>query len=124
LALRAIGTQDNPQTSPDPAKLYDGKPSPFLINREAIVPVAAAALISLIVAGVVHLPVKKMIGIGKHFAACLMPRLQSGNLGKPWLVRGSSGSAATDLGKPESRLYRAATNQPKDQTWRSNAPSR
>ena len=52
----------------DPTKLYDTaqKLSSFLVNREALVPIAAAALIPLIVAGAAKLPIKELIGVAKH----------------------------------------------------------
>ncbi len=52
----------------DPAKLYDTaqKLSTFVINREALVPVSAAAIIPLVVAGATQLPIKELIGVAKR----------------------------------------------------------
>jgi hypothetical protein len=52
----------------DPAKLYDTaqKLSPLIINREALVPVSAAAVIPLVIAGATQLPIKELIGVAKH----------------------------------------------------------
>lgn len=52
----------------DPAKLYDTaqKLSTLIVNREALVPVSAAALIPLIVAGATELPIKELINVAKR----------------------------------------------------------
>jgi hypothetical protein len=52
---------------PDPSKLHAAakKLSTFLISRSAIVPVAAAALLPLVAAGAIQLPVRELLKIAK-----------------------------------------------------------
>lgn len=52
----------------DPVKLYDTaqKLSTLIVNREALVPVSAAAVIPLIAAGATQLPIKELISVAKH----------------------------------------------------------
>jgi hypothetical protein len=51
----------------DPAKQYDAarKLSIFLVNRSALVPLAAAALLPLVAAGATELPYKEIVSIAK-----------------------------------------------------------
>ena len=52
----------------DPTKLYEAgrKLSTLLVDRDALVPVAAAALIPLIAAGATQLPTKELIKVAKN----------------------------------------------------------
>ena len=64
------GETDGAKSSdiPDPIKIYDTaqKLSTILIRREALVPVSAAALAPIVLAGAAQLPIKELIGIAKH----------------------------------------------------------
>jgi hypothetical protein len=53
---------------PDPAKLYEsaGKLSGLLVSRSGLLPVSAAALLPLVIAGATQLPVKEILTIMKR----------------------------------------------------------
>lgn len=57
----------------DPNKMFDAtnKLSTLLIGREAVVPVAAAALIPFAVAGATRLPYKEVLSVFEEAAAAL-----------------------------------------------------
>jgi hypothetical protein len=52
----------------DPTKLYERsrKLSTLLVTRDALVPVAAGALIQLMAAGATQLPVKELVKVAKN----------------------------------------------------------
>jgi hypothetical protein len=52
----------------DPVKVYDSaqKLSTMLIRREALVPVSAAALLPLVIAGSAWLPMKELVNVAKR----------------------------------------------------------
>ena len=52
----------------DPAKVYESaqKLSTMVIRREALVPISAAALLPLVIAGATQLPLKELVSVAKH----------------------------------------------------------